>query len=119
MGKHAEAEAAFARIAAEGTAGYRVRRACAVAARPRPAIRRPAARSTTPSPPTRVGATAQDLARVRAAGLLMETEPYEAIRQRLEPASGPTGPIGTPRANCWRCRHGRANDAAAARQWLE
>ncbi len=118
-GKHAEAEAAFARIAAEGTAGYRVLarlRGCREAAARDPQA---GGKLYDAIAADRVGATAQDLARVRAAGLLMETEPYEAIRQRLEPASGPTGPIGTPRANCWRCRHGAANDAAAARQWLD
>lgn len=120
QGKHAEAEAAFARIAAEGTAGYRVlarlRGAAEAAARdPQAGGKLYDAIAADPS----VGATAQDLARVRAAGLLMETEPYDAIRQRLEPASGPDRTYRHTARELLALSAWRANDAAAARQWLD
>lgn len=120
QGKHTEAEAAFARIAAEGTSGYRVlarlRGAAETAARdPQAGAKLYDAIAADPG----VGTTEQDLARVRAAGLLMETEPYDAIRQRLEPASGPDRTYRHTARELLALSAWRANDAAAARQWLD
>ena len=60
----------------------------------------------------------QDLAQVRAAGLLLETAPYPKMLQRLEPVTAPGTYRHTAREllalSAW-----RANDAAAARQWLD
>ena len=66
-----------------------------------------------------IGAEQQELARLRAAGLLLDTASYQDMKQRLE---GDTGPAATFRhaarellaLSAW-----RANDAAAARQWLD
>jgi hypothetical protein len=120
QGKHTEAEAAFARIAAEGTSGYRVlarlRGAAETAARdPQAGGKLYDAIAADPG----VGTTEQDLARVRAAGLLLETEPYDAIRQRLEPASGPDRTYRHTARELLALSAWRANDAAAARQWLD
>ena len=118
--KHAEAEAAFAKIAADGAKGYRglarLRAAAEAASRdPQDAAKlydAIAADST-------MTATEQDLARVRAAGLLMETAPYDAMRQRLEPASGPDRAYRHTARELLSVAAWRANDAVAARQWLD
>lgn len=120
QGKHTEAEAAFARIAAEGTSGYRVLarlRGAAEAAARDPAAGAKLYDSIAADPG--VATTEQDLARVRAAGLLMDTEPYDAIRQRLEPASGPDRTYRHTARELLALSAWRANDATAARQWLD
>ena len=88
-GKKSEAEAAFAKIVADGSKGYRVlarlrAAADAAAADPKAAAKLYDAIAADPA----VSASQQDLARIRAAGLLMESEPYAEMRQRLEPATG-------------------------------
>ena len=89
--KHAEAEAAFADLAAKAPWGYRVlarlRTAAEVASRdPQGAAKMfddiAADRS--------VGAAEQDLARIRAAQLLLETTTYPNMLQRLEAATAPS-----------------------------
>jgi hypothetical protein len=85
-GKHQEAEAAFAKLATDGTAGYRV------LAR----LREAAELSTTDSKGAvaaydeiaadkSAGQIIEDLAAVRAGFLLVDTAPYSEIRDRLEP----------------------------------
>lgn len=118
--KHAEAEAAFAKIAAEGAKGYRglarLRAAAeAVTRDPQEAAKlydAIAADST-------MSVSDQDLARVRAAGLLMETAPFEAMRQRLEPAAGVDRVYRHTARELLSVAAFRANDAVAARQWLD
>ncbi len=120
QGKSAEAETAFAKIAADGSKGYRGLarlRAAAEAAKRDPqaagklydAI---AADST-------VSGSEQDLARIRAGGLLMESEPYAAMRQRLEPASGEDRTYRHTARELLALSAWRANDATASRQWLD
>ncbi len=66
-----------------------------------------------------VGVAEQDLARIRAAQLLLETTTYPNMMERLE-ATAATGSTFRHTArellalSAW-----RANDAAAARQWLD
>jgi hypothetical protein len=118
--KHAEAEAAFADIAARAPSGYRMlarfHRAAEVAARDKPA----AAKMFDELAADRsIGPEQQELARLRAAGLLLDTATYQDMKQRLE---GDTGPAATFRhaarellaLSAW-----RVNDTAAARQWLD
>ncbi|CAN5140236.1 tetratricopeptide repeat protein [soil metagenome] len=120
QGKSAEAEAAFNKIAADGSKGYRGlarRRAAAEAATRDPqaggklydAI---AADST-------VSGSEQDLARIRAGGLLMETDPYAAMRQRLEPATSEDRTYRHTARELLALSAWRANDVTAARQWLD
>lgn len=118
--KHAEAEAAFAKIAADGTSGYRslarLRAANEAAARdPKEAVKLYDAIASDGS----VGAAEQDLARIRAAGLSMETAPYDAIRQRLEPATAPDRAYRHTARELLALSAWRANDAVSARQWLD
>ena len=66
-----------------------------------------------------VGAPEQDLARVRAAGLLLETSPYPNMLQRLEPATAPGSTFRHTARELLALSAWRANDTAAARQWLD
>ena len=118
--KHAEAEAAFNKIAAEGAKGYRslalVRAANEAAARdPQAAVKL----YDTIAADGSVSAPEQDLARVRAAGLSMETAPYEAMRERLEPATGLDRTYRHTARELLALSAWRANDAVSARRWLE
>ena len=118
--KHAEAEAAFTDLAAKAPSGYRVlarlRAAAEVASRDPQAAAKlyddiAADRS--------VGATERDLARVRAAGLLLETTSYPGMLQRLEPATAPGATFRHTARELLALSAWRANDTAAARQWLD
>ena len=119
-GKKSEAEAAFAKIVADGSKGYRVlarlrAAADAAAADPKAAAKLYDAIAADPA----VSASQQDLARIRAAGLLMESEPYAEMRQRLEPATGEDRTFRHTARELLALSAYRANDATAARQWLD
>lgn len=120
QGKSAEAEAAFAKIATDGSGGYRglarLRAAAQAATRdPQAAAKLYDAIVADAS----VSATEQDLARIRAAGLLMETEPYAAMLKRLEPAAGEGRTYRHTARELLALSAYRTNDAPAARQWLD
>ena len=118
--KHAEAEAAFNKLATSAPSGYRMlaklRAAAEVAARDPQAGARmyddiAADRS--------IGAEQQDLARIRAAGLLLDTASYPSTLQRLEPAAKPDATFRHTARELLALSAWRANDTAAARQWLD
>jgi hypothetical protein len=120
QGKHAEAEAAFGKLAATAPYGYRMlsrlRAAAEVAARDPQAAAKlyddiAADRS--------VGAPEQDLARIRAAGLLLDTTSYNNMLQRLEPATAAGATYRHTAREFLALSAWRANDAAATRQWLD
>jgi hypothetical protein len=118
--KHAEAEAAFADLAAKAPAGYRVlarlRLAAEVAARdPQAAAKMYDEIAADRS----VGVAEQDLARIRAAQLRLETTTYQNMLQRLEPATAATSTFRHTARELLALSAYRANDAAAARQWLD
>jgi hypothetical protein len=120
QGKSAEAEVAFAKIAADGSKGYRglarLRAAAEASTRdPQAAGKLYDAIAADPT----VSGSEQDLARIRAGGLLMETEPYAAMRQRLEPATGEGRTYRHTARELLALSAWRANDATAARQWLD
>ena len=110
--KHAEAEAAFADLAAKAPYGYRVlarlRTAAEVAARDKAASAKMfddiAADSSVP-------ASERDLARIRAAQLLLETTTYPNMLQRLEPATGKDGAFRHSARELLALSAWRANDA--------
>jgi hypothetical protein len=66
-----------------------------------------------------VAAPEQDLARIRAAGLLLDTTSYNNMLQRLEPATAPGATYRHTARELLALSAWRANDAAAARQWLD
>jgi hypothetical protein len=118
--KHAEAETAFADLAAKAPAGYRVlarlRTAAEVASRDQPA----AAKMFDEIAADRsVGTAEQDLARVRAAQLLLETATYPDMKTRLEATAGKEGTFRHTARELLALSAWRANDATAARQWLD
>ena len=118
--KHAEAEAGFAELAAKGPSGYRVLARLRMAAEV--ANRDPAAAAKLFDEITAdrsVGAAEQDLARVRAAQLLLETTTYPNMKERLEAAAAPGSTFRHTARELLALSAWRANDAAATRQWLD
>ncbi|HEY0848900.1 MAG TPA: tetratricopeptide repeat protein [Bradyrhizobium sp.] len=118
--KHAEAEAAFADLAAKGPSGYRtlarLRTAAEVAARDKATA---AKMFDDIAADTSVAAAERDLARVRAAQLLLETTTYPNMLQRLEQAAGKDGAFRHSARELLALSAWRANDATATRQWLD
>jgi hypothetical protein len=118
--KHAEAEAAFIGLAAKAPSGYRVLarlRAAAEAANRDPQA---AAKMYDDIAADRsVGAPERDLAKVRAAGLLLESTTYPNMLQRLEPATAPGSTFRHTARELLALSAWRANDTTAARQWLD
>lgn len=118
--KHAEAEAAFADLAAKAPFGYRVlsrlRMAVEVASRDKPAAVKLFDEITADSS---VGIAERDLARIRAAQLLLETAGYPDMKTRLEAAAAPGGTFRHTARELLALSAWRANDSAAARQWLD
>lgn len=118
--KHAEAEAAFADLAAKAPFGYRVlsrlRMAVEVASRDKPAAVKLFDEITADSS---VGVAERDLARIRAAQLLLETAGYPDMKTRLEAAAAPGATFRHTARELLALSAWRANDSAAARQWLD
>lgn len=118
--KHAEAEAAFNDLAAKAPSGYRVlarlRAAAEVASRDPQAA---AKLYDDISADRSVGAAERDLAKIRAAGLLLESTTYPNMLQRLEPATTPGSTFRHTARELLALSAWRANDTTAARQWLD
>jgi hypothetical protein len=118
--KHAEAETAFTDLAAKAPSGYRMlarlRAAAELAQRdPQAAVKLYDDMSADRS----IGAPERELAKVRAAALLLETSGYPAMLQRLEPAAAPGATFRHTARELLALSAWRANDASAARQWLD
>jgi hypothetical protein len=118
--KHAEAETAFTDLAAKAPSGYRMLarfRAAAEAANRDP---KAAAKLFDDLAADRsVGAEQQALARVRAAGLLLDTTSYSDVLQRLQGETAPEATFRHAARELLALSALRANDATAARQWLD
>ena len=118
--KSAEAEAAFNNLAATAPSGYRMlarlRAAAEVAARdPQAAVKLYDEISTDRS----IGALEQELARIRAAGLLVDTATYPTMLQRLEPSTAPQATFRHTARELLALSAWHANDTTAARKWLD
>ena len=118
--KHAEAEAAFAKLVATAPSGYRMlarlREAAEVGSRdPQAAVKMYDDISADRS----IGTVEQDLAKVRAGGLLLETATYPAMLERLEASTTPTATFRHSARELLALSAWRANDNAAARKWLD
>jgi hypothetical protein len=118
-GKHDEAEAAFAKLVSDGTAGYRVlarlREAAQIAARdPKAGVAaydKIAGESTGPL----VG----ELASIRAALLLVDTAKLDEMNQRLEPLAQPSGTFRHTAREMLALSAWRNGDTAAMRRWTD
>ena len=118
--KHAEAEAAFTKLAATAPYGYRLLSRLRAAGEV--ATRDPQAAAKLYDDITAdrsVAASEQDLARIRAAGLLLDTTSYNNMLQRLEPATAPGATYRHTARELLALSAWRANDTTAARQWLD
>jgi hypothetical protein len=118
--KIAEAESAFAELAAKGPSGYRTLARFRVAGEVAKRDPQGAAKMFDDLAADRsIGEELQDLAKVRAAELLMETASYRTILQRLEPLTAPGATYRHTARELLALSAWRANDATAARRWLE
>ena len=118
--KHVEAEAAFNDLAAKAPSGYRMLarlRAAAEAASHDP---KAAANIYDDIAADRsVGALDQELAKIRAAGLLLESSGYSDMLARLEPSAAPGASFRHTARELLALSAWRANDATAAHKWLD
>jgi len=118
--KHAEAGAAFTDLAAKAPSGYRTLARLRAAAEVANRDPQGAAKLYDDIAADRsVGVTERDLARVRAAGLLLETTSYPRMLQRLEPATAPGATFRHTARELLALSAWRGGDTAAARQWLD
>jgi hypothetical protein len=118
--KHAEAEAAFAELAAKGPSGYRMLARLRVAGEVANRDPQGAARMLDDFAADRsVDAELQNLAKVRAAGLLLDTATYPTMLQRLEPLTAPGAIYRHSARELLALSAWRANNMTAARQWLD
>jgi hypothetical protein len=118
--KPAEAEAAFTNLAATAPSGYRtlsrLRAAAEVASRdPQAAEKLYDGISADRS----VGTSEQELARIRAAGLLLETSTYPDMLARLESAAAAGATFRHSARELLALSAWRANDTTATRRWLD
>jgi len=119
-GKSDEAHAAFDKVAADGTAGYRTlarfRAADALASRdPKAAVEAYEAIAAD----SRVGQIMQDLATVRAGLILVDTAPYEELRSRLEPLTAPDRAFRHTARELLALGAWRAGDQATVKHWVD
>jgi hypothetical protein len=118
--KHPEAEAAFNELAGKAPSGYR--NLARLRAAGEMAIRDPKAAAKMyddVAADGSVGAQQRDLARINAAGLLVDTASYAEMLQRLESSTGPEATFRHTARELLALSAWRANDAASARKWLD
>jgi hypothetical protein len=120
QGKHEEAEAAFDKIAAEGTSGYRAlarfRAAEELGQRdPQGAVKDYDALVSDAS----IGQTLQDLAAIRAGLLLVDTASYDDLRARLEPLAASDRAFRHSARELLALRAWRSGDQSAVRHWVD
>ncbi len=119
-GKHAEAEAAFAKVAEKGAGGYRDMarlQAAGVTAQRDPKAAVAAYYALIAD--TRMTQTLRDLASVRSGFLLVDTASYDDMRQRLEPVAAADRPFRNSARELLALSALRSGDAAAARKWFD
>jgi hypothetical protein len=118
--KHAEAEAAFNSLAATAPSGYRMLSRLRAAAEAASHDSQAAVKLYDDISGDRsVGTSERELAKVRAAGLLLETAGYPAILERLEAAAAPEATFRHTARELLALSAWRANDTTAARKWLD
>jgi len=119
-GKHQDAEAAFAKLATDGTAGYRVLARFRQAAELAPTDSKAAVSAYDQiSADKNAGQAIQDLAAVRAGFLLVDSAPYSEIRTRLEPLTAVDRTFRHSAREILALAAWKSGDLAAARQWTD
>jgi hypothetical protein len=117
-GKHQEAEAAFAKLAADGTAGYRALARLREAAELAHTDKTAAVKAYDEIAADKsAGEIMQELAEVRAGFLLIDTTPYSEMRQRLEPLTASDKTFRHSARELLALSAWKSGDVNAARQW--
>jgi hypothetical protein len=119
-GKHPEAQAAFAKIAAEGSSGYRTLarfREAAELGRTDQAAAVKAYDALTAD--SSLGRPLQDLAAVRAGLLLVDAAPLADLNRRLEPLTMPDRTFRHTARELLALGAWRTGDQAAAKRWFD
>jgi hypothetical protein len=118
--KHAEAEAAFTELVAKAPSGYRTLARLRAAAEAAARDPKAAAKMYDDIAADRsVGGEWQDLAKIRAAGLLVDSASYADMQQRLESSATPKSTFRHSAREMLALSAWRNNDATAARKWLD
>lgn len=120
QGKHAEAEVAFAKVAGEAPAGYRVLarfRAAAELTKDKPADAVKAYDDLAAD--NAIGTTWQDLAALRAGMILVDTAPLADMRRRLDPLAEPGRTFRHTARELLALSAWRGNDVTAARRYID
>jgi len=119
-GKHQEAEAAFAKLATDGTAGYRVLARLREAAELAPTDTKAAVNAYDAiAADSNAGQAIRDLAAVRAGYLLVDSAPYAELRTRLEALTAADRPFRHSAREILALSAWKSGDMAAARQWTD
>jgi hypothetical protein len=119
-GKPQEAEAAFAKLAADGSAGYRLLSRLREAAELARSDPKAAIKSYDDIAGDRgAGQVIQDLAALRAGFLLVDSDSYADMRARLEPLTVPDRPFRYSARELLALSAWRQGDMGAARQWTD
>jgi hypothetical protein len=120
QGKHAEAQAAFTKIAEDTTTTYRTLalvRAAAELAQTDPKAAVPAYDKIAAN--LTVGSELRDLAGLRAGVMLIDTGAFADARQRLEPLAGADHTFRHTARELLALAAWRAGDTAGAKRWIE
>jgi hypothetical protein len=119
-GKQQEAEQAFARLAQDGTSGYRVlarlRTANALAGHD---VKAAVAAYDGIAADTGIDHRLRDLAGLRAALLLADTASFDDMQRRLEPLTGPKDTFRHATRELLALSAWRAGNSAQARRWAD
>jgi hypothetical protein len=119
-GKHQEAETAFAKLATDGAAGYRVLAGFRQAAELARTDSKAAVSAYDQIAADRnAGQAIQDLAAVRAGFLLVDSAPYSELRTRLEPLTAADRTFRHSAREILALSAWKSGDLAAARQWTD
>lgn len=120
QGKHAEAETAFADLAAKAPSGYRTLSRLRAAAEASARDPKAAAKMYDDIAADRsLGSEWQDLAKIRAASLLVDSASYADIQQRLETSAEPKSTFRHSARELLALSAWRNNDMTAARKWVD
>jgi len=120
QGKHKEAEEAFAKLAGDSTASYRMlarfREAAELARRdPKAAV----AVYDQLAADSSLGRPLQDLAALRAGMILVDSAPYDEIGQRLEPLTAPDRAFRHSARSTLALAAWRAKNIPAMKRWTD
>jgi hypothetical protein len=120
QGKHAEAETAFADLAAKAPSGYRTLARLRAAAEASSRDPKAAAKMYDDiAADSGVGSEWRDFSKIRAAGLLVDSASYADIQQRLETSAEPKSTFRHSARELLALSAWRNNDMTAARKWLD